>query len=248
VDSGRSEGEARARFYAVDKDGLLVEGMDGLSQERAGFARARSEVAGWARGEHGIGLLEVVERVRPTVLIGVSGQAGAFSEGVVRAMTAGLQAGRGRPVILPLSNPTSRCEATAGDVIRWSEGRAIVGTGSPFAAVEFEGRRVKVAQTNNSYIFPGVALGMIASRARLVSGGMMMAAAKALAELSPTRGDPGGALLPPLDTLRAVSMHVAMAVGRQAADEGLAEVKGEAFVDAVGENVWEPVYLPYRRR
>jgi len=250
VNAGLSDRQARERFYAVDKDGLLVEGMDGLLREKAGFARAMSEVAGWARGEHGIGLLEVVERVRPTVLLGVSGQAGAFSEDVVRAMARGLQKdGRSvRPVILPLSNPTSRCEATPADVIRWTEGRAIVGTGSPFGPVEFEGQAVKVAQTNNSYIFPGMALGIVSSRARQVSEGMMMAAAMALAELSPTRRDANGALLPPLETLRAVSLSVAMATGRQAESEGLTQVKGEAFVEAVRANVWEPVYLPYRRR
>ena len=263
VNAGLSDGEARARFYAVDKDGLLVEGMDGLSREKAGFARRMSEVAGWGTVEPtsqkrdvghpnsgGIGLLEVVERVRPTVLLGVSGQAGAFGEEVVRAMARGLQQdGRAvRPVILPLSNPTSRCEATPADVIRWTEGRAIVGTGSPFGPVEFGGQVVKVAQTNNSYIFPGMALGIVSSRAKQVSEGMMMAAAMALAALSPTRRDANGALLPPLETLREVSLSVALATGRQAEREGLAQVKGEAFVEAVRANVWEPVYLPYRRR
>jgi malate dehydrogenase (oxaloacetate-decarboxylating) len=204
----------------------------------------------WTRGEQGIGLLEVVERVRPTVLIGVSGQAGAFNEEVVRAMVRGLeQESRGvRPVILPLSNPTSRCEAAPGDVIRWTEGRAIVGTGSPFGLVEFDGKAVKIAQTNNSYIFPGMALGIVSARAKQVSEGMIMAAAKALAALSPTQQDANGALLPPLQSLREVSMQVAIAVGRQAEAEELAEVKGEAFVAALQANVWEPVYLPYRRR
>ncbi len=250
VSAGLSDAEARGRFYAVDKDGLLIEGMGGLSREQSGFVRATGEVQGWARGEHGIGLLEVVERARPTVLIGVSGQAGAFSEGVVRAMVRGLQQdGReARPVILPLSNPTSRCEATPADVIRWTEGRAIVGTGSPFGPVEFGGQTIKIAQTNNSYIFPGLALGVMSARARRVSEGMMMAAARALAALSPTQQDANGALLPPLESLRAVSMSVAVAVGRQAEQEGLAEVKGEAFVEALQANVWEPVYLPYRRR
>jgi malate dehydrogenase (oxaloacetate-decarboxylating) len=250
VNAGLSDRQARERFYAVDKDGLLVEGMEGLSKERAGFARVAGEVDGWSRGEHGIGLLEAVKQVRPTVLLGVSGQAGAFSEDVVRAMARGLQQdGRSvQPVILPLSNPTSRCEAIPADVIRWTEGRAIVGTGSPFGPVEFEGQAVKVAQTNNSYIFPGMALGIVASRAKRVSEGMMMASAVALAELSPTCTDPKGALLPPLETLRAVSVSVALALGRQAELEGLAEVKGEAFVKAVRANVWHPVYLPYRRR
>jgi malate dehydrogenase (oxaloacetate-decarboxylating) len=250
VNAGLSEDEARTRFYAVDQDGLLVEGMDGLAQEKAKFARARTEVGEWARGEHGVGLLEVVKRARPTVLLGVSGQAGAFSEDVVRAMAKGLeQHGRDvRPVILPLSNPTSRCEATPADVIRWTEGRAIVGTGSPFGPVEFDGQVMKIAQTNNSYIFPGMALGIVSSQAKRVSDGMMMAAAEALAALSPTRKDPKGALLPPLETLRAVSMSVALALGRQAEREGLAEVTGETFVEALRANVWEPVYLPYRRR
>jgi malate dehydrogenase (oxaloacetate-decarboxylating) len=267
VDAGLSDIAARERFYAVDKDGLLVEGMEGLSKEKAGFARAMSEVEGWGAetpmsqnrdmghpgsGSAGIGLLEVVERVRPTVLIGVSGQAGAFSEEVVWAMVRGLQQeqeGRAvRPVILPLSNPTSRCEATPADVIRWTEGRAIVGTGSPFPPVEFDGRTVNIAQTNNSYIFPGMALGIVSARAKRVSEGMIMAAAKALAALSPTQQDPNGALLPPLETLREVSMSVALALGRQAEVEGVAEVKGDAFVEALRANVWEPVYLPYRRR
>jgi malate dehydrogenase (oxaloacetate-decarboxylating) len=190
--------------------------------------------------------------MRPTVLIGVSGQAGAFTEEVVRAMARGLDEehnGRNvRPVILPLSNPTSRCEATPADVIRWTDGHAIVGTGSPFAPIEFGGKSIKIAQTNNSYVFPGMALGIVSSRASRVSDGMIMAASRALAALSPTQADPDGALLPPLQSLRDVSMSVAIAVGRQAQAEGLAEVKGEAFVEKLRANVWEPVYLPYRRR
>jgi malate dehydrogenase (oxaloacetate-decarboxylating) len=167
-------------------------------------------------------------------------------------MVSGLQQGHDgravRPVILPLSNPTSRCEARPADVIRWTEGRAIVGTGSPFPPVEFGGRTVNIAQTNNSYIFPGMALGIVSARAKRVSEGMIMAAATALAALSPTQQDPNGALLPPLESLREVSMSVALALGRQAEAEGLAEIKGEAFVEALRAKVWEPVYLPYRRR
>jgi malate dehydrogenase (oxaloacetate-decarboxylating) len=153
-----------------------------------------------------------------------------------------------RPVILPLSNPTSRCEAAPADVIRWTDGRAIVGTGSPFGPVEFGGKTIKIAQTNNSYIFPGLALGIMSARTKRVSEGMIMAAAKALAALSPTQQNSNGALLPPLESLRMVSMNVAVAVGRQAEAEGLAEIKGEAFVEALRTNVWEPVYLPYRKR
>jgi malate dehydrogenase (oxaloacetate-decarboxylating) len=243
VQAGLSERAARQRFFAVDKDGLIVEGMK-VRPEQARFAQPKSAVKGWVRGEYGISLLEVVRQAKNTVLIGVSGQAGAFSEDVVRTMAAN----NARPVILPLSNPTSRCEATPADVIAWSEGRAIVGTGSPFGPVEYAGHQIKIAQTNNSYIFPGMALGIVSSRAKRVSEGMIMAAAKALASMSPTRKDPHGALLPPLETLRTVSLGVAVALGRQAALEGLAGVKGEAFIEALRANIWEPVYLPYKRR
>jgi malate dehydrogenase (oxaloacetate-decarboxylating) len=261
VKAGLSEVEARRCFWAVDKDGLLVEGMAGLRDEQKGYVREQSwwpSDAGFSTAsannadagrddtsmEGQISLLEVVERVKPTVLIGVSGQPGAFTEDVVRAMARGVA----RPAILPLSNPTSKCEAAPEDVIRWSEGRAIVGTGSPFAPVKFEGREIRIAQTNNSYIFPGLALGIVCSKAKRVSDGMMMAAAEALARLSPTRTDIAGGLLPPLEELRKVSVSVAVAVGRQAALEGLAAVKGESFVEAIRASVWEPVYRPYKRR
>jgi malate dehydrogenase (oxaloacetate-decarboxylating) len=244
VQAGMSEREARSRFFAVDKDGLLVEGMEMTPGQRA-FAQRRDAVKGWPSGRgKGASLLEVVERAHPTVLIGVSGQTGAFTEDVVRAMAASAA----RPVILPLSNPTSRCEATPADLLQWTDGRAIIGTGSPFGPVEINGQLIPIAQTNNSYIFPGLALGIISARAKRVSEGMMMASAQALAAMSPTARDKDGALLPPLAELRAVSMGVALAVGRQAAAEGLAGVKGEAFEEALRANVWAPRYLPYKRR
>jgi malate dehydrogenase (oxaloacetate-decarboxylating) len=245
VKAGLTDEDARRRFFAVDKDGLLIEWAANVRPEQGAYTQPQNTVADWHRDEHGhIGLLEVVERIKPTVLIGVSGQPGAFTEDIVRAMARGVD----RPVILPLSNPTSRCEATATDLIHWTEGRAIIGTGSPFAPVDYNGRHIAIAQTNNSYIFPGMALGIISSRARRVSDGMIMAAAEALARLSPTRSDPDGALLPPLDTLRKVSMSVAVALGRQAALEGHALIKGEAFIEALRANVWDPVYLPYKLR
>jgi malate dehydrogenase (oxaloacetate-decarboxylating) len=253
VQAGLSEDEARKRFWAVDKDGLLISGLGSITEQQQAFARSAEEAHSWKHGDQGAGLLQVVQQIRPTVLIGVSGQAGAFSEDVVRAMRQGLHdqgpEGRpARPVILPLSNPTSRCEATPADLLRWTDGEAIVGTGSPFGAVEMDGKQIKIAQTNNSYIFPGMALGIISSRAKRVSEGMIMAGAKALASMSPTRKDPNGALLPPLNTLRTVSLAVAVALGRQAALEGLAGVKGEAFIEALRANMWEPVYLPYKLR
>ena len=245
IQAGLSEREAHSRFYAVDKDGLLVEGMNGLRPEQAPFAQTKEAVADWwHRGDNGIGLLEVMNRAKPTVLIGVSGQPGAFTEEVVRAMARGVS----RPVIFPLSNPTSRSEAHPADLLQWTEGRAIIGTGSPFGSVEYAGTKHRIAQTNNSYIFPGLALGILSARAKRVSDSMIMAAAQALAAMSPTTKDPNGALLPPLEELREVSVSVALAVGRQAAAEGLAAIRGDAFEETLRANVWEPVYLPYRRR
>lgn len=243
--AGLSEDEARSRFYAVDKPGLLLDSTPDLHPSQAPFARPGAECGGWNRNETGgVSLLEAVNRVHPTVMIGVSGQPGAFTEEVVRSMTAHTP----RPVILPLSNPTSRSEAKPADLLHWTEGRAIVGTGSPYAPVMHDGVSHKIAQTNNSYIFPGLALGILSAKAKRVSDGMIMAAAEALAGLSPTLKDPNGALLPPLDTLREVSLCVALAVGRQAAFEGLAAVKGDAFEQTLRASIWNPVYVPYKRR
>ena len=180
-DAGLSPQEAQSRFYALDRDGLLVHGMPGIRPEQQSFARKRSEVAAWQLSDPGrIGLLDVVRNVKPTVLIGVSGQPGAFTEEAIRVMSQGTA----RPIIFPLSNPTSRCEATPQQVVDWTDGRALIGTGSPFGPVVFQGQQVHIDQTNNSYIFPGLALGTLAAKARHVSDGMIKVAALALAGLS----------------------------------------------------------------
>jgi malate dehydrogenase (oxaloacetate-decarboxylating) len=153
-----------------------------------------------------------------------------------------------RPIIFPLSNPTSCAEATPIDLLRWTDGRAIVGTGSPFAPVEVNGKLIPIAQTNNSYIFPGLALGILVSRATRVTDAMIMAAAKALALLSPAREDKNGRLLPPIAESRSVGMAVAQAVGRQAIADGVALIHDEAKLDAdLRDYVWDPVYIPYER-
>ena len=243
VQAGLSPQQARERFWAVDRNGLIVIGDANSTETQQRYARAATETAASARNAAGeIDLAETVRQARPTVLIGTSAQAGAFNEDVVRSMAAHA----GRPVIFPLSNPTSRCEATPEQLIHWTDGRAIVGTGSPFASVVHGSQTHTITQTNNSYIFPGLALGVIASKARRVSDGMVMAAARELARLS--IDTPSGGLLPPLSALRQVSMHVALAVGRQAATEHLAGERGEAFEQALRTAVWEPVYLPYKLR
>ena len=217
--AGLSESEARRRFYAVDKDGLLVEGMAGIRPAQEPFAQPRSAISNW-QIEHTdcISLLDVVKNAKPTTLIGVSGQAGAFSEDVTRAMAAAVD----RPVIFPLSNPTSRSEATPADLLKWTEGRALIGTGSPFAAVKWNDREVPIDQTNNAYIFPGMGLGILSVDARRVTDRMFMAAAKSLAELSPARSGKSERLLPPISELRAVSWAVAKAVAIQAIKDGVA--------------------------
>ena len=242
--AGLSETEARRRFYAVDKDGLLVEGMAGIRPAQEPFAQPLSAVANWQL-EHAnhITLLDVVKSAKPTTLIGVSGQAGAFTEDVVRAMAAAVE----RPVIFPLSNPTSRSEATPEDLMKWTDGRALIGTGSPFAPVSWNGRKVPIDQTNNSYIFPGMGLGVLSVSARRVTDSMFMAAAKCLAELSPARGKKSGRLLPPVSELRAVSFAIAKAVALQAINDGVADRLGEETLESrICANVWQPVYLPYR--
>jgi malate dehydrogenase (oxaloacetate-decarboxylating) len=242
-DDGLSAEEARQRFYAIDRDGLLVEGAENLRPQQQPFARSQAEVQEWKRSgkKTEIGLEDVVRNAGITVLIGVSGQPGVFSEEAVRAMARNAE----RPVIFPLSNPTSRSEATPQQLLDWTAGKALVGTGSPFDPVTVNGQQVTIDQTNNSYIFPGLALGIIASQARYVSDGMIQAAAKALAELSPTRTDKAASLLPPLETIRDVSRHVAEAVARQAIEEGLAGIGVAELPQHLEDNIWEPLYIRY---
>ena len=191
-----------------------------------------------------IGLLDVVRNARPTAMIGVCGQPSAFSKSVVTEMAKHVQ----RPVIFPLSNPTSRAEATPDDLMAWTEGRAVIGTGSPFPPIERDGRRFKVDQTNNSYIFPGVGLGAVAVRARRISDKMLMASAKALAAASPARNNSKANLLPPVSSLREVSIGVALAVALQAHKDGLTEgIDTDQIEGAIRAKVWNPSYRPYRR-
>jgi malate dehydrogenase (oxaloacetate-decarboxylating) len=242
-EEGLTEEQARKRIYAFNRYGLLVEGCQGIRPSQEPLVRKKEDVEGWKlSGDGAISLLDVVRNAGVTVLAGVSAQAGAFTEEIVREMARHTP----RPVIFPLSNPTSKSEATPADLLRWTEGRALVGTGSPFAPVEFGGRTFRIAQINNSYIFPGLALGILVSRARRVTDEMIMAAARALASLSPAREDPNAALLPPVADSRKVALVVAEAVGRQAILQGAAAETDEASLPGrLRAYVWEPVYRPY---
>jgi malate dehydrogenase (oxaloacetate-decarboxylating) len=246
IAAGLSEKEAHGRFYLVDRDGLLVEGMNGLQSFQVPFAQSRDRLASWTRMADGhIGLAEVISNAKPTVLIGTSGQAHAFHEAVVREMATHVQ----RPVIFPLSNPTERSEATPADIDIWTEGRAVIGTGSPFPPLERNGKLFRVDQTNNAYVYPGIGLGAIAVKAKRISDAMFLAAARTIAELSPAKTDPLANLLPPLVEIRDVTFHVAHAVAKEAVAEGLAEaMSDDAIVAAIKAVMWEPVYAKYKRR
>jgi malate dehydrogenase (oxaloacetate-decarboxylating) len=244
VEGGLPEQEARSRFFLVDRPGLLHDGLIGLRDFQKRFVQPIDRVAGWQSGpEQGIGLFDVVRNARPTILIGTSGQPGTFTEPIVRAMAQTAE----RPIIFPLSNPTSRAEAAPADLIAWTDGRALIATGSPFDDVSYGGRRFPIAQCNNSYVFPGLGLGVIAVKARRVSDAMLMAAARALADCSPLRHDVTGALLPPLAETRRVSRSIALAVAAAAQREGLAApCRLEELERLVDAKIWQPCYRPMR--
>ncbi len=244
VDEGLSEAEARERIYAMGRPGLLVEGAEGIHPEQMGYVRPRGDVSGWQVADaKKISLEEVVINAKITVMMGVAAKAGMFTEDAVRAMTKNAE----RPIIFPLSNPTSKSEATPSDLLQWTNGKALIGTGSPFAPVQFEDREICIDQTNNSYIFPGLALGIVASKARRVSDAMFMTAAKTLAGMSPVERDRNASLLPPLADSRKLGRVIAMAVARQAIAEGLSDLQDGEVEAAVDANVWNPVYVRYER-
>jgi malate dehydrogenase (oxaloacetate-decarboxylating) len=243
-EQGLSEDDARGRIYAFNRHGLIVEGDPSLRASQVPLARKKAEVASWLLSKPGpISLHDTMKNARITALVGVSAQAGAFTEEVVRSMARNTP----RPVIFPLSNPTSVSEAEPEDLFRWTDCKALVGTGSPFPPVEADGRPVRISQINNSYIFPGLALGILVSRATRVTEGMMMAAAKALAAQSPTVSDSTAPLLPRVSESRRVATAVAQAVACQSIADGVSEIDPTTIADAICAYVWEPVYHPYER-
>lgn len=239
---GLSEDEARSRFWVIDRGGVLHSGRKDLTPEESVYAQPESRIAGWPETSNGeVGLADVIGKIKATVLIGLSTVGGAFTEFIVREMAHKVA----RPIIFPLSNPTDRSEAKPEDLIRWTDGRALVATGSPFAPVNYNGRTIPIAQCNNVYIFPAIGLGVVASGARRVTDGMMAAAARALALNSPVLKDPSASLLPPLTDLRRVAAQIATAVGIQAQKDGLAP---KLTVDELQLRVlatqWTPAYVP----
>jgi malate dehydrogenase (oxaloacetate-decarboxylating) len=239
-DEGLSAQEASGHFWVVDKDGLLHSGRTDLTPEQAVFAQSSDRVSGWPRTFNGkIGLADVVGKIEATILLGLSTVGGAFSESVVREMASKVN----RPIIFPLSNPTDRSEAKAEDLIQWSDGRALVATGSPFAPVRYDGRTIPIAQCNNVFIFPAIGLGVVASGASRVTDPMMLAAARALAGNSPALKDSSAPLLPPLTDLRRVAAEIAIAVGLEAQKGGLApKLAEDELREQVMATQWTPAY------
>ena len=240
---GLSEQEARGHFWVVDRGGLLHSGRKDLSPEQSVYAQPEGRVSGWPRTSNGqIGLADVIGKIEATILIGFSSAVGAFTEAIVREMARKVK----RPVIFPLSNPTSKSEAKADDLIRWTDGRVLVGTGSPFAPVSYAGRTIPIAQCNNVYIFPAVGLGVVASGASRVTDAMMLAAARVLAGNSPALKDSSASLLPPLTDIRRVAVEIAIAVGIEAQKGGLApKVSEDELRQRVIAAQWTPSYTSF---
>lgn len=238
---GLSEREARARIYMVDREGLVTDDQSWLRDFQSRLAHEATFTQGW----NGQDLVETIRQVKPSVMIGVCGRPGIFTEEVVRTMHADCET----PVIMPLSNPTSQAEALPEDVIRWTDGAALVATGSPFAPVEHAGRSIPIAQCNNAYIFPGIGLGVVASGAKRVTDDMLMAASRALAREAPIVKQGEGALLPALSKIRELSKAIAFDVAGQAQGEGVAlKTDGIKLREAIERNSWTPEYRRYRRR
>ncbi|GAB3529915.1 NAD-dependent malic enzyme [Photobacterium proteolyticum] len=244
VSEGISDEQARSQVFMVDRWGLLVDDMPNLINFQKKLVQPRDEINKWEAQDNNISLLDVMRNAKPTILIGVSGVPGLFSEDVIREMHQHCE----RPIIFPLSNPTSRVEATPADIIRWTDGNALVATGSPFEPVVHNGKTYPIAQCNNSYIFPGIGLGVLAVGARRVTDEMLMESSRALAECSPLAIDGKGALLPPLEEIQTVSRHIAFAVAKKAVEQHKAPKNtDERIKEKIDANFWQAEYRRYKR-
>ena len=241
---GLSEADARQKVYMVDRFGLLTDQMPNLLPFQNKLVQKRENLQNWDAQTDALSLLDVVRNVKPDILIGVSGQPGLFTEEIIREMHKHCP----RPIVMPLSNPTSRVEATPQDIISWTNGMALVATGSPFTPVTWNEKTWPIAQCNNSYIFPGIGLGVIASGASRITDDMLMSASETLAKYSPLVINGEGLVLPELKDIHIVSRAIAFAVAKVAQQEGVAvKTSEEALLQAIDDNFWLPEYRNYRR-
>lgn len=239
--SGLSEEEARKRFWLVDKEGLLTERVSDITPSQQPFVRQSSEIDAWqVNDKTHVSLLDVIENVKPTILFGCSARRGAFNETIVKTMAKYVE----KPIIFPLSNPTEKSEAKPKDLLTWTDGKALIATGSPFDDVEYHNQSFPISQCNNYLAFPGIGLGVISVKPKFVTDDMLWAASAALSQYADPKTR---SLLPKIEQGREASRQVAIAVAKAAIDEGVATVKSKKSVtDLVDENIWEPHYLPYR--
>lgn len=244
MDEGLSDHEARSRIFMVDRFGLMTDQQPNLLDFQQKLATPVNTISKWEYSGQEIALLDVVKNAKPSILIGVSGQAGLFSEEVIKTLAKYYK----HPIVLPLSNPTSQVEAQPKDIIEWTQGAAIVATGSPFAPVYFQGKTYTIAQCNNSYIFPGIGLGVIACGANHISDAMLMAASTALADCSPRLKNPAADLLPNINDIHQVSKFIAFKVAKAAMADGLAvPMSNDVLKNVIEDNFWTPEYRNYRR-
>ncbi|WP_318468760.1 NAD-dependent malic enzyme [Photobacterium leiognathi] len=244
VSEGISDAQARSQVFMVDRWGLLINEMPNLLNFQQALVQKKEQLADWDVSDNNISLLDVMRNAKPTILIGVSGVPGLFSEEVIREIYAHCE----RPIIFPLSNPTSRVEATPFDLIRWTDGNALVATGSPFDPVIYEGKTYPIAQCNNSYIFPGIGLGVLSVNARRVTNEMLMESSRALAECSPLAIHGHGPLLPPLEDIQKVSRKIAFAVAKKAVEQHKAPKNSDERIrEKIDANFWKSEYRRYKR-
>ena len=240
---GLTEEQARKQVFMVDRYGLLTDNMTELQSFQAPLVQKEADIASWDKTQK-LGLEQVAKQAKITVLFGVSGQKGLFTQGVIEALCENTE----NPIVLPLSNPTSRVEATPQEITNWSKGKAIIATGSPFPNTLYEGQSFEISQCNNSYIFPGIGLGVLAARATGISDNMLMVASQALADASMEYEKAPGALLPPLKVIKQISEKIACAVAHQAIEDKLAlPVTDENMQRRLEANFWLPKYRHYRR-
>jgi malate dehydrogenase (oxaloacetate-decarboxylating) len=245
IEEGASPVDAHDAISVVDSGGLVHDGRPALDENKRSVARAAARLAAEGFTLTAAGppptLAEVVRVLRPTVLLGATGVPGLFDEPLIRAMVERAP----RPIVMPLSNPTTACEATPSDILQWSDDRAIVAAGSPFQAVEIRGRLREVGQANNVFVFPGLGLGALVAEARTMPDGLFLAAGRELAACVTDERFESGALYPPVSALRQVTRAIARAVAREAAATGVAALRAEDVDAAIDAAMWWPAYVPY---
>ena len=245
VRCGLTEKEAYQHFWLVDRQGLLIENDPSLTDAQKPFARRKKDIVNWSMHEKKTpSLTDTIRHVKPTILIGCSAQPGAFSQDIIETMCAHCD----RPIIFPLSNPDEKCEAQPADILTWSNGKALIATGTAFPAIEYQNRLVQIAQCNNALVFPGIGLGILAVGAKRLSKAMIWAASETLSQFSPSKKDSFLPLLPSLDDAQLVAKHIAVAVARCAIETGLAQCNQDKDLTAlINARFWEPRYLPFKR-